>query len=265
MAASVTAGRLAALDEPRKPEHILPPREVAAHWSLRRIGTRRRIVAICNRPIGRPVGRRDMPGMASANQPHRRLPGFGIQVAIGMIAGLALGLAARSAGDGGAWLGETLATTGSIFVQLLKAVVAPLIFTAIIASIAELGGLANGARLAVRTLLWFAATAAIAVVIGLAIGLILEPGLHAGVSAEAAKAPTTVGGWTDFLKGLIPSNAFGLSAGTTIGDDGRATTVLLGGRQPGSAGCLPHRERAGQVDVAERTLSCEGLRSEPDR
>jgi len=155
-----------------------------------------------------------------------RLPGFGTQVVLGMLAGVALGLAARGMGGDANWLTETLATTGSIFVQLLKAVVPPLVFTAIVASIANLGRVQNAARLAGQTLLWFAITAGIAVAIGLALGTLLEPGRHAAIASAAAQAPSTVGGWTDFLKGLIPSNFLGITAGTTIAADGHATSTI---------------------------------------
>lgn len=130
-----------------------------------------------------------------------RAPSFGVQVVIGLGAGIALGLIARTYGET-SWLAATLAEIGSIFVQMLKTIVPPLIFAAIVASIANLGAVANAARLAWQTLLWFAITAGIAVVIGLALGLLLQPGLHSGVAASAARAPATIGGWTDFLKGL---------------------------------------------------------------
>jgi Na+/H+-dicarboxylate symporter len=42
----------------------------------------------------------------------------------------------------------------------------------------------NAARLVWRTLLWFAITALIAVLIGIALGLILQPGLHTSVVAS---------------------------------------------------------------------------------
>lgn len=148
---------------------------------------------------------------------------LGAQVILGMIAGLVLGLIARQGGV--AWLAESLATTGAIFVQLLKAVVPPLVFTAIVASISNLSGLADAARLAWKTLLWFAITAAIAVLIGLALGLVIQPGQHSGVAASAAATPSTLGGWTDFLKGLVPGNFLGLTASTSL-VDGRATTSL---------------------------------------
>jgi Na+/H+-dicarboxylate symporter len=151
-------------------------------------------------------------------------PSFGVQVLIGMGAGLALGLIARE--SDAAWLAELLATIGAIFVQLLKAVVPPLVFTAIVASIANLGALTNAARLAWKTLLWFAITAGIAVAIGLTLGTLIQPGHHSDLAGAAATPPSSVGGWTDFLKGLVPANFLGLSASTTFDDGGHAATAI---------------------------------------
>jgi Na+/H+-dicarboxylate symporter len=155
--------------------------------------------------------------------PTRLRPHFALQVLLGMAAGLALGFAVRATGQAG--LGEALHTTGQIFVQLLKALVPPLVFTAIVASIAALRDLDNAARLVARTLFWFATTALIAVLIGIALGLLLQPGLHAGVAASAAKAPSSTGSWLDFLKSVVPANFLGITASTTL-KDGAATTGL---------------------------------------
>src|SRR6218665_2328130 len=147
--------------------------------------------------------------ITSAAAPPRRLPSFGVQVAIGMVAGLALGLVARSLGGDGETangLAQALQTLGQIFVQLLKVLVPPLVFTAIVASIAALRDLNNAARLVVRTLLWFAITAGIAVAIGITLGLVLQPGHHSAVAVTAAAAPSNTGSWLDFLKGLVPAN-----------------------------------------------------------
>ena len=57
------------------------------------------------------------------------------------------------------WLATTLDTIGSSFVTLLKAIVPPLVFLAIVTSIANLQQVTNAARLAWQTLLWFAITA----------------------------------------------------------------------------------------------------------
>ena len=155
---------------------------------------------------------------------------FGFQVLAAMAVGLVLGWVARNIGPDAAgqpnWLTTTLATTGSIFVQLLQALVPALIFTAIVASISNLRQLSNAATLVWQTLLWFALTAFIAVLIGIALGLLIQPGINAGVAAASAKAPGTVGSWLDFLKGLVPANMLGLQATTKV--DGGAATTRLG-------------------------------------
>lgn len=160
----------------------------------------------------------------------RFISGFGVQVLAAMVVGLGLGLLARqlgpAEGQGGYALAETLHQIGAIFVQLLRTLVPPLVFTAIVASIANIAQLQNAARLVWRTLFWFAVTALIAVLIGIALGLILQPGLHTTVEAAAAKAPKTHGSWLDFLTGLVPVNVLGLAASTKIAESGAATTSL---------------------------------------
>src|SRR5690606_19686032 len=95
---------------------------------------------------------------------------------------------------------------GTSFVTLLKAVVPPLIFTAIVASTANLRTVTTAARLAGQTLLWFAITAAISVAVGIGLGLLFQPGNRASVSLDAASEPGRTGTWLDFLNGLIPGN-----------------------------------------------------------
>lgn len=153
-----------------------------------------------------------------------RLPSFTVQVFVGMAAGLLLGFWARSPGAASA-PAEGLRIVGEIFVQLLRALVVPLVFTAIVASIAALRDLGNAARLVASTLLWFALTALIAVSIGLVLGTVMQPGARAAVDAAAAVVPATTGSWLDFLRGLVPANILGLAASTKLADGGATTTL----------------------------------------
>ncbi|MBO1751862.1 dicarboxylate/amino acid:cation symporter [Actinotalea sp. BY-33] len=162
-----------------------------------------------------------------------RLPSFGVQILVALVLGIGLGLLARAiqvpdAPDNG--LTVTLQTIGSSFVQLLRALVPPLILTAIIASIANLGKVTNAARLAGRTLLWFGITALASVAIGITLGLVLRPGLSTTLSPESAAPPARTGSWLDFITGLLPANFLGLSASTTLqtGDDGTITGAGTG-------------------------------------
>ncbi len=162
----------------------------------------------------------------------KRTP-FGVQILISLVLGVALGLVAREIGqvgtaDGPApnWLTSTLTTIGSAFVTLLRTAVPPLVFTAIVASIAGLAQVANAARLAVKTLQWFAITALISVTIGITLGLLTNPGSNASVDAAGAAASDTQGTWTDFLTGIIPGNVLGLEASSSEEGIGLSFNVL---------------------------------------
>lgn len=152
-----------------------------------------------------------------------RLPSFSVQILIGLVLGALLGWLALSIGQTPSgednWLTVTLSTIGSSFVGLLRAIVPPLVFVAIVASIANLRGVANGARLAGQTLLWFAISALIAVGIAIGLGLLLEPGRNTAVSPDEAGVPGRTGSWLDFLQGLIPANVLGLSASSSVQTD----------------------------------------------
>lgn len=166
-------------------------------------------------------------------QPGRRrlrLPSFSVQVVIGLILGVVLGLIARNIGpveDGSPnWLASTLDTIGGLFISLLKAAVIPLVVTAIIASIANLKNVTNAARLAGQTLLWFAITALIAVSIGITLGLVLQPGEHTSVTDAAAADPGRTGDWWAFVTGLVPTNFLGLDVSVFDGETSVSFNVL---------------------------------------
>lgn len=131
---------------------------------------------------------------------------FSLQLLLGLVIGAALGFLAR-AGEI-AWLTTTLTEIGRLFVQLLKLAVPPLVLTAVVVSVANLRNVGGAARLAGKTLLWFLVTSLIAVVIGLGLGLIINPGEGVTISTAGAKAPDLEGAgtWLDFVTGIIPTN-----------------------------------------------------------
>ena len=139
---------------------------------------------------------------------------FGAQVIYGLIIGLILGFVAAGMADGNA-LAATLDWVGSTYVKLLKLLIPPLVFTAVVTSIANLRQVTNAARLAVQTLVWFAITALFSVVIGIVVGLVIKPGANSSVDASTAAEPTTTGSWMGFLDSVVPANILGLGAKVT--------------------------------------------------
>ncbi|MFG3714063.1 dicarboxylate/amino acid:cation symporter [Micromonospora sp. NPDC047730] len=136
----------------------------------------------------------------------RKIP-FSVQILLGLVLGVALGFLARA--NDLSWLTSTLDTVGGLFVQLLKLAVPPLVFTAIVVSVVSLRGVANAARLALKTLLWFGATALVAVAVGIGLGLLTNPGRGVTLDTAGAAAPKRTGSWTDFLTGIVPTNPVG--------------------------------------------------------
>jgi Na+/H+-dicarboxylate symporter len=143
---------------------------------------------------------------------------FGLIVLASLVLGALLGLLAKAKDQ--AWLITTLKTIGTIFANLLQVTVLPLVFTAIVVGIVSLrglGGARTAARLGGKTVLWFATTSLIAVLIGIAVGRLINPG--AGISLRPN--PATVdklaqrdqGSWLDLVTNLVPSNLFEAFAG----------------------------------------------------
>ncbi|OFN33574.1 dicarboxylate/amino acid:cation symporter [Corynebacterium aurimucosum] len=156
----------------------------------------------------------------SSRASSRTLPswatGFGAQVIAGLIIGLILGFIAS--GMESEWLSDTLSGVGGAYVQLLKVMVPPLIFAAVVTSVANLRKVANAASLAISTLVWFAITAFFSVLAGILVALVMKPGVGTTVDASTAADPSNVGSWTAFLQQLVPANFFGLKASLSDGE-----------------------------------------------
>jgi Na+/H+-dicarboxylate symporter len=118
--------------------------------------------------------------------------------ALGILAGLLLGPAAKI------WLKPI----GDLYISLVKMVVVPLVLTSIVAAVANLHGLGNVAWLGAKTVLGFLVTSALAVVVGILVGNLLDPGLGVAdlplgeVKAREIPSPVQV------LLGIVPTNPF---------------------------------------------------------
>jgi len=150
----------------------------------------------------------------STTHRNRRHTVFGLAVLAGLVLGALLGFVAKQAEV--SWLATTLARIGETFVSLVQFTVIPLVFTAIVVGITSLrglGGARTAARLGGRTLLWFAITSLIAVLIGIAIASIgnIGSGVRVTPSEDAVAniAERSPGDWWSFVQSIVPTNVFG--------------------------------------------------------
>ncbi|MEL1265180.1 dicarboxylate/amino acid:cation symporter [Pseudoxanthomonas putridarboris] len=118
---------------------------------------------------------------------------------LGALAGWMLGPAA------GTWLKPL----GDLYVTLIKMIAVPLVFFAVVNAVSSLHGQKSLAALGGRTFLWFAATAALAVCVGLAVGWVVQPGkgltgLMMAPDYQVREVPTPV----QVLLDIVPANPF---------------------------------------------------------
>jgi Na+/H+-dicarboxylate symporter len=116
--------------------------------------------------------------------------GFGLQwqMLVGFVVGLTFGLIAYATQRDAAWV-EFLTTyvtgpIGQIFLRLLFMLVIPLLFSALVVGISEMGEIKSLKRVGLRTLGYTVVVSSIAVAVSLAVVNLLQPG--AGVDRAAA-------------------------------------------------------------------------------
>lgn len=116
---------------------------------------------------------------------------------LGVIAGALLGEAA----EGVKWVGD-------LFVRLIRMVVVPLVFVSIVSAVASMGDYRRLGSIGGRTLVIYLSTTAIAVVVGMSLGGLLQPGAgvdFAGVAPRDFGEPPSV---AEQLMGIVPINPF---------------------------------------------------------
>ncbi|MBO2462971.1 dicarboxylate/amino acid:cation symporter [Actinomadura violacea] len=130
---------------------------------------------------------------------------FWQQIVLSLVLGVAAGALINNFGGGEKTAADWLDPFGDVYVSLLKVVVVPLVFAAIVVSVGRLRGVGSVARLTGKTLGWFVVTSAIATAIGLTVALLIKPGQGLGklASESATTDPVT---WTQVLHNLFPSN-----------------------------------------------------------
>lgn len=102
---------------------------------------------------------------------------------------------------------------GTIFISLLKMLIVPLIFSTLVVGVASIAEPKKLGRVAGKTIIFYLITTAFAIIIGLLLGNIFQPGagmnlVLEGPAKEAAKAPSLV----DTIVNLIPTNPIGSMA-----------------------------------------------------
>ena len=128
------------------------------------------------------------------------------------VVGAAFGLLAPN-------LAKYLAPAGTAFIQAIKVIVVPIVFTVITLGVHQMGRTAKQlGRVTTVSLVYFVVATVISIVIGLVLNAIFRPGLGAdltGVGKLPANFSTAIN-WSKFFLDMIPSNIVAAMAGTNL-------------------------------------------------
>ena len=135
------------------------------------------------------------------------------QVLIAMILGCILGIIFKnfeSAINIGP-LYQFIILLGTIFIRLLKMVMVPLIFTSIILGVSSIGSGRKVGRIGIKTLVYYLSTSLLAIITGLVLSNLIQPGIGANIIKNTNFDPSKIqapGSTLDILTRMIPTNPF---------------------------------------------------------
>lgn len=127
------------------------------------------------------------------------------KIMLGLILGVVIGLFMQSPGAQ-AIANSYIKPIGTVFLNAIKMIIVPLVFSSIIVGTCGLGDAKSVGRIGGKTILYFLGTTALAITIGLIIGNVTNVGggfvLQQGLTYEIKEAPNVV----DTILGIIPAN-----------------------------------------------------------
>src|SRR2546430_2470422 len=139
-----------------------------------------------------------------------------IALVLGIIAGWAINAAIDDRTPASAerlkTIADYLSIVTALFLRLIKMIIAPLVFSTLVAGIAHMGDVAALGRVGMRSILWFI----LASLVSLTLGLILVTLLHPGVGLNLPIPPATAASGVetaafnlkDFVTPLVPQSIF---------------------------------------------------------
>ena len=146
------------------------------------------------------------------NPPAARKPWYRhlyVQVLIAVAVGIAIGWFRPA-------FGESLKPLGDGFIKLIKMMIAPIIFCTVVHGIASMSDLKKLGRVGIKTLLYFEVVSTVALLIGLIVVNVLQPGAgfhHNASAGDVATAQTFATkahrlSTVEFLLNIIPTTFF---------------------------------------------------------
>ena len=135
---------------------------------------------------------------------------------LGLIAGWAINAAIDDGTPASAEqlksIADYLSIVTALFLRLIKMIIAPLVFSTLVAGIAHMGDVAALGRVGVRSLAWFVLASLVSLTLGLILVNLLQPGVGLNLPIPPATAQsgveTAAFNLKDFVSHLVPASIF---------------------------------------------------------
>ena len=160
-----------------------------------------------------PFAARDFEG-TSFRMPNRLTTYILIALVLGLVVGLSLNAAFDDGGGTGTAQAEAIAgyfsIVTSLFLRLIKMIIAPLVFSTLVVGIAHMGDTAALGRVGAKSLGWFVTASLVSLSLGLLLVNLLQPGVGLGLEVPAATAATGLDkaafNLKDFVTHIVPAS-----------------------------------------------------------
>ena len=141
-------------------------------------------------------------------------------ILLALVLGLITGWALNAAIDDGSpasaerlkSIAEYLSIVTALFLRLIKMIIAPLVFSTLVAGIAHMGDIAALGRVGIRSLGWFILASLVSLTLGLILVNLLQPGVGLALALPPASAAsgveTAAFNLKDFVSHLVPASIF---------------------------------------------------------
>ncbi len=141
------------------------------------------------------------------------------QIFVALGVGVVLGVVLNQTGN--ADIAASIKFIGTMFINAIKMLIVPLIFVSLVTGMTSMADLTKMGRIGLKTVILYLGTTAVAITIGLGLGILLQPGtgidMTAATAMEAKEAPTFI----DTIVGLIPKNPIASAA------DGNVLQIIV--------------------------------------
>jgi len=139
-----------------------------------------------------------------------------LALVLGIIAGWAINAAIDDGSPQSAeqlkQIAEYLSIVTALFLRLIKMIIAPLVFSTLVAGIAHMGDIAAFGRVGLRSVTWFILASLVSLTLGLILVNLLQPGIGLNLPLPPATAAsgveTAAFNLKDFVTHLVPASIF---------------------------------------------------------